>query len=118
MKIWWHINSVWLFLFAVGAIFIGVRKFDGAGAVQTPEIRMVSFIILGIVFIIIVLIQLIFLYFVRKSTTQSFNKKTFSYSRAALCPRMLQSVHYQYIAPHLCVNFALSTISLNPFVVY
>lgn len=69
MKIWWLINIAWLFIFAVGAIFIGVRKVDGAGAVQTPEIRMVSFVILGIVFIFIVLIQLISLYFVRKSTT-------------------------------------------------
>lgn len=70
MGIWWLINIVWLLIFAVGAIFIGVRKVDGAGAVQTPEIRMVSFVILGIIFIIVVLIQLIFLYFVRKSTTQ------------------------------------------------
>jgi len=68
MIIWWVINIVWLFIFAVGAIFIGVRKVDGAGAVQTPEIRLVSFAILGIVFIIVVLFQLVFLYFVRKNT--------------------------------------------------
>ncbi len=68
--IWWAINIVWLIIFAVGAIFIGVRKVDAAGAVQTPEIRLVSFAILGIVFIGVVLFQLIFLYFVRKSTTQ------------------------------------------------
>lgn len=70
MRTWWFINIVWLFIFAVGAIFIGVRKVDGAGVVQSPEIRMVSFAILGIVFIIVVLIQLIFLYFVRKNTTR------------------------------------------------
>ncbi|MFK9093757.1 DUF3923 family protein [Bacillus salipaludis] len=69
MIIWWVINIVWLFIFAVGAIFIGVRKVDGAGAVQTPEIRMVSFSILGIVFIFVLLIQLVFLYFARKNTT-------------------------------------------------
>jgi len=68
--IWWAINIVWLIIFAVGAIFIGVRKVDAAGAAQTPEIKMVSFAILGIVFIGVVLFQLIFLYIVRRSTTQ------------------------------------------------
>lgn len=67
---WWAINIVWLFIFAVGAIFIGVREVDAAGVVQTPEIKMISFAILGIVFIVVVLFQLIFLFFVRKSTTQ------------------------------------------------
>jgi hypothetical protein len=67
---WWAINIVWLIIFAVGAIFIGVRKVDAAGVVQTPEIKMISFAILGIVFIVVVLFQLIFLYFFRKSTTQ------------------------------------------------
>jgi len=67
---WWAINIVWLIIFAVGAIFIGVRKVDAAGVFQTPEIKMISFAILGIVFIVVVLFQLIFLYFVRKSTTQ------------------------------------------------
>ncbi|MGE7942758.1 DUF3923 family protein [Lysinibacillus xylanilyticus] len=67
---WWAINIVWLFIFAVGAIFIGVREVDAAGVVQTPEIKMISFAVLGIVFIVVVLFQLIFLYFVRKSTTQ------------------------------------------------
>lgn len=67
---WWAINIVWLIIFAVGAIFIGVREVDGAGVVQTPEIKLISFAVLGIVFIVVVLFQLIFLYFVRKSTTQ------------------------------------------------
>ncbi|WP_374967556.1 DUF3923 family protein [Lysinibacillus sp. RS5] len=67
---WWAINIVWLFIFAVGAIFIGVREVDAAGVVQTPEIKMISFAVLVIVFIVVVLFQLIFLFFVRKSTTQ------------------------------------------------
>ncbi|MGG3798590.1 DUF3923 family protein [Metabacillus fastidiosus] len=70
MKMWWVINIVWLFIFAVGAIFIGVRKVDGAGVVQNPEIRMVSFAILGILFIMVVLFQLVFLYFARKNITR------------------------------------------------
>ena len=67
---WWAINIVWLIIFAVGSIFIGVREVDAAGVAQTPEIKMISFAVLGIVFIVVVLFQLIFLYFVRKSTTQ------------------------------------------------
>ncbi|MDM5250310.1 DUF3923 family protein [Lysinibacillus sp. G4S2] len=33
MKIWWVINIAWLFIFATGAIIIGVREVDGAGVV-------------------------------------------------------------------------------------
>ncbi|MEY9974460.1 hypothetical protein ABH966_004871 [Lysinibacillus sp. RC46] len=78
MKIWWALNIVWLFIFAAGAIFIGVREVDYAGVVQTPEVRMVSFIILGIVFLFVVLFQLmllIFIHFVKKGTTNTSTKK-------------------------------------------
>ncbi|MEB2282040.1 DUF3923 family protein [Lysinibacillus xylanilyticus] len=79
MKIWWALNIVWLFIFAAGAIFIGVRDVDFAGVVQTPEVRMVSFIILGILFLFVVLFQLmllIFIHFVRKGTTNTTAKTT------------------------------------------
>lgn len=78
MKIWWALNIVWLFIFAAGAIFIGVREVDFAGVVQTPEVRMVSFIILGILFLFVVLFQLmllIFIHFVRKGTTNTSTKR-------------------------------------------
>ncbi|MFB7159434.1 DUF3923 family protein [Lysinibacillus sp. NPDC056232] len=78
MKIWWALNIVWLFIFTAGAIFIGVRQVDYAGVVQTPEVRMVSFIILGIVFLFVVLFQLmflIFIHFVRKGTTNNSTKR-------------------------------------------
>ncbi|WP_342503896.1 DUF3923 family protein [Lysinibacillus sp. FSL L8-0126] len=68
--IWWAINIVWLLIFSALAVFIGVRNIDAAGMVQTPAIKMVSFIILGIVFLVVMLIQLIFLYFIRKSNTK------------------------------------------------
>ncbi|MDD1503369.1 DUF3923 family protein [Lysinibacillus sp. NPDC095746] len=77
MKIWWALNIVWLFIFAAGAIFIGLREVDFAGVVQTPEVRMVSFIILGILFLFVVLFQLmllIFIHFVRKGTTNTSTK--------------------------------------------
>jgi len=78
MKIWWALNIVWLFIFAAGAIFIGVREVDYAGVAQTPEVRMVSFIILGIVFLFVVLFQLmllIFIHFIRKGTTNTSTKR-------------------------------------------
>jgi len=78
MKIWWALNIAWLFIFAAGAIFIGVRKVDFAGVVQTSEIKMVSFIILGVAFLIVVLFQLILLiyfYSVRKSTINNSTRR-------------------------------------------
>ncbi|WP_338653879.1 DUF3923 family protein [Lysinibacillus sp. Y5S-8] len=68
--IWWVINIVWLLIFSGLAVFIGVRNVDAAGMVQTPGIKMVSFVILGIVFLVVMLIQLIFLYFIRKTTAK------------------------------------------------
>jgi len=78
MKIWWALNIVWLFIFAIGAIFTGVRTVDSAGVVQTPELKMVAFIILGVVFLFVVLFQLIlliFIHFVRKGSTNTSTKR-------------------------------------------
>lgn len=72
--IWWAVNIVWLLIFSGIAVFIGARNVDGAGIVQTPEVKMVSFIILGIMFLIVLLVQLIFLYFIKKSTKAHFTK--------------------------------------------
>lgn len=75
MKIWWITNIVWLFIFGALGIFIGVRDIDGAGMVQTPEIRLITFGILGIAFIFVALIQLFFLYFVKKSSKNNLTKR-------------------------------------------
>lgn len=77
MKIWWALNIVWLFIFAAGALFVGLRTVDSAGVVQTPELKMIAFIILGIVFLFVVLFQLIlliFIHFVRKGSTTTLTK--------------------------------------------
>ncbi|MDH5161753.1 DUF3923 family protein [Heyndrickxia oleronia] len=66
MKLWWVANVFWLVIFAILAIIIGTRQVDGAGVVQTPEIRIITFIILGVAFVFILIIQLIWFYFVRK----------------------------------------------------
>ena len=67
MKLWWATSLLWLALFGATAIFIGVREVDGAGAEQTPELRLIAFAVLGVAFIFVLLCQLVFLYFARKS---------------------------------------------------
>lgn len=47
MKIWWATNVLWLIFFTGTSIVIGVRNVDGAGVAQTPELKMLAFIILG-----------------------------------------------------------------------
>ena len=66
MKLWWGATVFWLVIFSILAIVIGTRQIDGAGVVQTPEIRMVTFIILGVAFVFILMIQLLWFYFTRK----------------------------------------------------
>lgn len=66
MKLWWGANVFWLVIFSLLAIIIGTRQEDGAWIVQTPEIRIITFIILGVMFMFILIVQLIWLYFVRK----------------------------------------------------
>ncbi|AMO85869.1 heme/copper-type cytochrome/quinol oxidase subunit 2 [Solibacillus kalamii] len=65
-KIWWAINVFWIVLFGGLATFIYLREVDGAGAVQTPELRWLSLALLGVVFILVAIIQLIFLFFLKK----------------------------------------------------
>ncbi|MEO4053109.1 DUF3923 family protein [Solibacillus sp. CAU 1738] len=71
MELWWTTSLIWLVLFGATAIFIGVRKVDGSGVEQTPELRLVALIILGVAFVFILLCQLVFLYFVRKRKSVS-----------------------------------------------
>ncbi|GEN85965.1 hypothetical protein OSO01_07040 [Oceanobacillus sojae] len=66
MKIWWATNVFWLIFFTGASIVIRVRNVDGAGIAQTPELKMLAFIILGGFFIVVLIGQLLFLYFVRK----------------------------------------------------
>ena len=67
MKFWWLSSIFWLIFFAATAIFIGVRDVDGAGVEQTPELRLLAFIVLGVAFLFVLICQLVFLYLVRKT---------------------------------------------------
>lgn len=71
MKLWWATSLLWLALFGATAVFIAVREVDGAGAVQTPELRLIAFAVLGVAFVFVLLCQLVFLYFVRKRKSVS-----------------------------------------------
>ena len=39
---WWGANLFWLITFIIGSAIIWLRTIDGAGAVQTPEIKLFS----------------------------------------------------------------------------
>lgn len=45
MKAWKISGSIVLLLYAVTSVFICIRKVDGAGVVQTPEMRNITLII-------------------------------------------------------------------------
>lgn len=61
MKVWKISGSIVLILFIVISIFLCVRKVDGAGVVQTPEMRNITLIIWGVVGLIILICYLIWL---------------------------------------------------------
>ena len=61
MKVWKISGSIVLILFIVIIIFLCVRKVDGAGVVQTPEMRNITLIIWGVFGLIILICYLIWL---------------------------------------------------------
>ena len=61
MKAWKISGSIVLILFIVISIFLCVRKVDGAGVVQTPEMRNITLIIWGVFGLIILIGYLILL---------------------------------------------------------
>ncbi|MER1985943.1 MAG: DUF3923 family protein [Solibacillus sp.] len=71
MKLWWVTSLIWLVLFGATATFLAIREVDGAGIEQTPEIRLVNFVVLGVAFVFVLLCQLVFLFFARKTKSVS-----------------------------------------------
>ena len=61
MKVWKISGRIVLILFIVISIFLCVRKVDGAGVVQTPEMRNITLIIWGVFGLIILICYLIWL---------------------------------------------------------
>ena len=56
---WWAANIFWAVLFAIGTAIVWSREVDGAGATQTPELKLVAFIVLLIAFILPIIIQVV-----------------------------------------------------------
>ncbi|CAJ1187725.1 DUF3923 family protein [Companilactobacillus nantensis] len=65
MKVWHGLNIFWLIMFLIGAVFIMVRNVDGAGAVQTPQVKLVSLAVLFGFYLFIWVCQFITLYFIK-----------------------------------------------------
>ncbi|MBP1970514.1 hypothetical protein J2Z83_002635 [Virgibacillus natechei] len=58
---WWSANAFWIVIFAAGTAFVWLRDVDGAGVTQTPELKLVAFIVLLVAFIIPLIIQIVWL---------------------------------------------------------
>ncbi|MEE3892113.1 DUF3923 family protein [Priestia megaterium] len=58
---WCIANIIWIILFAVGTAVIWTREVDGAGVTQTPELKLLGFIVLLIACIFPLIIQVIWL---------------------------------------------------------
>ncbi|QKY70595.1 DUF3923 family protein [Lentibacillus sp. CBA3610] len=58
---WWIVSIFWMILFVVGTVFVWTREVDGSGAVQTPETKLLSFIVLLFAFLFPAIIQVIWL---------------------------------------------------------
>lgn len=61
MKAWKISGGIVLLLYVVISVFICIRKVDGAGVVQTPEMRNITLIIWGVFGLIILICYLIWL---------------------------------------------------------
>ena len=58
---WWIANAFWIAIFAIGTAFVWLREVDGAGVTQTPEAKLIAFLVLLIAFIFPVIIQVVWL---------------------------------------------------------
>ncbi|EJS05750.1 MULTISPECIES: DUF3923 family protein [Bacillus] len=58
---WWIGNIFWITILGILAAIIWLREVDGAGVTQTPELKLVAFIVLLIAFILPIIIQSIWL---------------------------------------------------------
>ena len=67
MKAWKISGSIVLILFIVISIFLCVRKIDGAGVVQTPEMKIITLIIWGVFGLIILISYLVWLAILKHS---------------------------------------------------
>ncbi|AYF07395.1 MULTISPECIES: DUF3923 family protein [Bacillus] len=58
---WWIGNIFWIITFGILAAIIWLREADGTGVTQTPELKLIAFIVLLIAFILPLIIQVVWL---------------------------------------------------------
>ncbi|MBW4887715.1 MAG: DUF3923 family protein [Bacillus sp. (in: Bacteria)] len=58
---WWICNLFWMAVFVMGTALVWLRDVDGAGVTQTPELKLIAFIVLLIAFIFPFIIQVVWL---------------------------------------------------------
>ena len=58
---WWICNILWTAVFVIGAAVVWLRDVDGDGVAQTPELKLIAFIVLLIAFIFPFIIQVVWL---------------------------------------------------------
>ncbi|WP_317906743.1 DUF3923 family protein [Bacillus subtilis] len=58
---WWICNIFWMAVFVMGTALVRLRDVDGAGVTQTPELKLIAFIVLLIAFIFPFIIQVVWL---------------------------------------------------------
>lgn len=66
--IWWIANIIWMVLFAIGSYVVWTREVDGAGVPQTPELKLIAFIVLLVAFIIACIIQIVWFFVIFKKS--------------------------------------------------
>lgn len=59
--LWWLVSTLEFLSFIGMSIFLWLREIDGSGAVQTTEIKLINIGVLAIFYIILFVIQLIWL---------------------------------------------------------
>ncbi|ARN92690.1 DUF3923 family protein [Levilactobacillus brevis] len=65
-KTWMIVSIVEIFVFVLLSIFIFTRKVDGSGLVQTPEVKMITWYVLDVPFVLLVIVQVVWGIIIKK----------------------------------------------------
>ncbi|KRK21638.1 hypothetical protein FC61_GL000287 [Levilactobacillus brevis ATCC 14869 = DSM 20054] len=60
------VSIVEIFVFVLLSIFIFTRKVDGSGLVQTPEVKMITWYVLDVPFVLLVIVQVVWGIIIKK----------------------------------------------------
>lgn len=63
---WRSLTMAWVIIFVAGALFLQFRAVDGAGVIQTTELRLLTQLLWLALFLIIAMIQLVIWMFIKR----------------------------------------------------